>query len=400
MERTCDLDRLRAWIDGRLDATERARLERDLAADAELAELAERLRDVYALTAVEDQPPPCRVTFSDLERRLAPSAPSWPRRAAAAALILGAGAAGWWALDGLAGGPAPEPTASASSVPVAPAGPTLVRLETLSATFEPSPVELEPAWVPEVLANFDPRGAEGIAWLHDQRSATFIASAARRPLLVLGSMPGCPWCATLRSEVFANPSVAGLADLFVPLEWDLSELPEKELAWIQQNRGYPLLEIWNSYDDVVLNFSGRPDAALFEEMLHQGLERAGAVEAAPAWEDLRDWAQRWLAADRARTQGRMAEAVAGWRELSRRAQGNVLAKQATLALGEVEAEANAALASANELAPRDAAAAREVLLRARARFADTDAERDLAAVLAAFESTGRFPTLESVPASR
>lgn len=388
MERTSDLDRLRAWLDGRLAASERARLERELDRDPELAELAERLRDVFALTAAEVEPPPCRVTFADLERRFAPQAALWPRRAAAAALILAGGAASFWALRGGGPAPAPEPTAEL------PAAAPVVQLATLSVAPEPEPEKPRPpAWVPEVLASYDPRGPAGIAWLHDQRTATFVSRAAERPVLVLGSLPDCPWCARLRAEVFTQPGVAGLADLYVPFEWDLGELPEKELAYISERRGYPLLEVWDVQDEIVLNFSGQPDAQLFEEMLHQGLERAGAAEDVPAWEDLRDWAARWLAAERARAEGRVAEAVEGWRDLVRRAQGNAIAEEAAAALREVEAQARVLLLRARDLAAHDPQAAQRELEGALARYAGTAQAADLAAVLAAWETSGMFPTL-------
>ena len=71
MQSVTDLDRLRAWLEGRLQGAELAALERELQRDPALAELAERLRDVFALTAAEAEPPPCRVTFADIERQLA-----------------------------------------------------------------------------------------------------------------------------------------------------------------------------------------------------------------------------------------------------------------------------------------------------------------------------------------
>lgn len=401
MERHSDIDRLRDGLEGRLDAAERARLERDLAADAGLAELAERLRDVYALTAAEDAPPPCRVTFEDLERRMTPPVRAWPRRAAAAALILGAGAAGVWLSQRSEPVALPEPTADAPVPPAPPVEPPVeppaVSLAHLRLSGEVAPDAVERAWVPEVLARFDPRAAVGFAWLRDQREAMFVSRAARRPILVLGSLPGCPWCERLRSEVCADSGVQGLADLYVPLEWNLGELPEKEFGYVKERRGYPLLEVWSVEDEIVLNFSGQPDARLFEEMLLQGLDRTGVLDDAPAWEDLRDWAARWLEADRARAAGRMAEAVAGWRDLARRAQGNVLAEQAVLALREVDAEAGAALTHVRELAARDPAAARDALGAALERFAGTDAAPDLEAVRAAWAPGGVFPTLQWAP---
>ncbi|HVS18754.1 MAG TPA: hypothetical protein VMT18_09160 [Planctomycetota bacterium] len=388
MDSTSDLDRLRARLDGRLDDVERARLERELDRDPALAELAERLRDVFALTAAEPEPPACRVTFEDLERRLAPPPRAWPRRAAAAALVVFTGALAWWAFSGGRVAPATDPVVEAPAPRSAP----VVRLASLRA--EPvAREERAPAWVPEVLADYDPRGPDGIAWLGDQRTAAFVSRAAQRPILLLGSLEGCPWCARMRTEVFADPEAVGLADLYVFQEWNLSELPEKESLWIREQRGYPLLEVWGLDDDMVLAFSGRPSAALFVEKMLEGLERAGVDEDAPAWDELNDWAARWLAADRARAAGRMAEAVAGWRDLVRRARGNALAEEAAAALREVDAEAQRELFAAREIAAHDPRAAELALEDALERYAGTDHASDLGAVLAALRASGAFPTL-------
>lgn len=393
MQPTSDLDRLRALLEGRLDDAERAALERDLARDPALAELAERLRDVFALTAAEPEPPACRVTFEDLERRLLVAPSPWPRRAAAAALVLAAGGLAWWGLGrGDAperGGAPPPPVAEAPARIEAP--PTVVLASLRAQAVERS--ERAPAWVPEELVTYDPRGADGIAWLGDQRTAAFVSRAARRPILLFGSLEGCPWCARMRAEVFGERDVLGLADLYVFQEWNLSALPEKESAWVRESRGYPLFEVWSLYDERVLSFPGEHGAPAFVEHLLAGLERAGVDESAPSWADLRDWAARWRAADRARAQGRVAEAVAGWTDLARRARGNAIAEEAAAALREVEDEAQRALLDARDVAAVDPRAAEGLLEDALARFAGTPQASDLSAVLEALRSSGTFPTL-------
>src|SRR5688572_22217229 len=316
MDPTTDLDRLRAWLEGTLSAEQAARLERDIARDPALAELAESLRDVYALTALEPEPPLARTTFEELERRLAAQRPvqsAWPRKAAAALVVIAAGTAlavfvsrGW--------NSGPE-----SSEPVAETTPraALVELVAIDLAEPESNPYAPPLVAPEVLASFDPRGADGIHWLRDKEVAFSIARASQRPLLVFGSLPGCPCCAELREQVFPEQPVLDLVDRYVPYEWDLGQLPPENLPAFMAKHGYPLFEVWTVDEQGVLNFSGRPDAPTLVEMMHQGLERADATGHVPEWDDVRALATRWLQAREARTAGRMAEAQSLLRDLAR-----------------------------------------------------------------------------------
>jgi hypothetical protein len=392
MDPTTDLDRLRAWLEGTLSAEQAARLERDLARDPRLAELLESLRDVFALTALEPDPPAVRTTFEQLERRLAAErrAPSaWPRKAAAAIVALAAGTA--LALFLARGrddathqsGSVAQPTPRAAAVELA-----AIQLE------EPAPSPYPPPLVaPEVLASFDPRGPDGIQWLREKQVAFSIARASQRPILVFGSLPGCPWCAELRAKVFPEQAVVGLIDRYVPFEWDLGQLPPEEIPAFMAKRGYPLFEVWTVDDEGVLNFSGRPDAPTLAEMMHQGLERANATGHVPEWSDVRALAQRWIAAREARSAGRMAEAQALLRELARSDLGGPFAATSTAELAGIASDARSALLGARDAASTDPSSARARLETAAEQFIGTEFEPDLRAVLAAWQPGDEFPEL-------
>lgn len=392
MDPTTDLDRLRAWLDGQLSDEQAERLERDLEHDPALAELAESLRDVFALTARETSVPQARTTFEELERRLATrrsELPRW-RKAAAALVAIAAGTALAVFLTRGLGGESNEvePVADATALP---APVELVAIE----LAEPTPSAYAPPLVaPEVLASYDPRGPDGIQWLRDEEVAYAVARASQRPLLVFGSLPECPWCAELRAEVFPEQQVLDLIDRYVPFEWDLGQLPQEEFTAFMAKRGYPLFEVWTVDDEGVLNFSGRPDAPTLVEMMHQGLERADSTGHVPEWDDVRALGQRWLEAREARTAGRMAEAQTLLRNLARADLGGPFAATSTAELASIAAQARSALLESRDAATSDPTGARTRLETAARHFAGTEFEPDLRAVLAAWDPEEDFPELQ------
>jgi hypothetical protein len=395
MEPTTDLDRLRAWLEGRLPPAQAERLERDLERDPRLAELLESLRDVIAVTALEPEPPLARTTFEMLERRIALEqtvSKGWQRKAAAMVFALAASAAVAFLFARGLGGSSQE---SDSTEPIAQPTPRGASVElTAIALDDPEPSAYAPPLVaPEVLASYDPRGANGIQWLHDMDVAFAVARASQRPLLVFGSLPGCPWCAELRAKVFPEKPVLDLIDRYVPLEWDLGKLPPDELPSFMVKRGYPLFEVWTVDDEGVMNFSGRPDAPTLVEMMHQGLERANATGTVPEWDDVRGLGKRWLAAREARTAGRMAEAQSLLRDLARSDLGGPFAATSTAELAAIANDARSALLDARDTSVADPSGARANLETAADHFAGTDFEPDLRAVLAAWRPGNDFPEL-------
>jgi hypothetical protein len=370
MHETTLLDRLRALAEGRLAPSERAALERELAADPRLAGLADDYLFVHGCTAADPIELHPRLSFEALEQRLAPRRAR--RVAAAAAVLLVAGAAFW-------AGRASAPRASP------------LRLSAIE--LDSPPIELAPAEVPLEWASYDPRGTEGVRFLRDRGEAELLASALERPLLVYGSYPGCPLCKELDARVFADPAVTELSERLVPLRLDLSLLSEAEQRALT-SRGYPFLEVWRADGRPAHALARRPDAQAFLESLHDGLEKSEATGEQRPWEDLRSAARRFGAARADELEGRLGEAERGYRALEQDARVPApIAARARVGRLRIAASARALLLEARASAESDLAAALELLERAGERFSGTSFERDLEAVRERALREGRFPEL-------
>lgn len=428
MDRATHLDLIRAWVEGELPPQETRQLELELERDPELAELAERFRDVHGLTSVESEPPPLTLTFEGLEHRLRREQvgprPRW--RAAAAAVLLAGAGAGTWALlaDPRADGEGVDRAGTAQAPPSAepagadpgadePAGgsgelaaaaprpasvPTArAEVRLASIDFAPAPEKDYVLAVPAGLAEYEPRGESGIQWFEDWREARFVAFAAGRPLLVFGTKDDCEDCELFAREILAEPGVLDLIDLFVPMRWDLTgENGELLGAMSLERRGDPLVEIWTADEVSVTSLSRADSPELFEELMLQGLERIELGERLPDWDDVRALAARYDRARAARSGGRLGELQTVLLDLRRRARGGPFAEVAAYELSALGREAGASLQRARELAEFDPEGARASLERAATRFAETSFEGDLRAVLDAWPRDGAFPVL--VPA--
>lgn len=370
------LDLLHASLEGRLAPEGLARLETLLAADPELARLAEDYRVVHALTAEDARPGEPRTRYEDLARRMIRPGPrALPRRVAVAAALLLV-AAGAFVAGRLTG---------RGERPVA-----LRAIELNALPPGPLPLASEAAlsW-----ASFDPRGADGVHFLHDLAEAETLARCAGRPLLVYGAYPGCPLAAALDANVFRDARVADLVERTVPIRIDLSQLSDAEQRALIA-RGYPFLEMWRPDGRPSHSLVRAPDAARFLESLHDGLERSDAVGEQPPWEDVRRLGEAFESARRGEVEGRLAEAERGYRALLARASTPAeLQQRAADGLRRLAREAHEALLDARRLADGDPAAARRRLDAACSRFAGTSWGMDLAAVRAALADDGRFPVL-------
>jgi len=371
------LDRIRLRAQGRLAAAEEAALERELAADPALRALAEDYALVHAVTALESAEVAARTRFEELEPRLETTAAArrWPRRAAAALLALLAGAAGYRLGTRHASADAPARELQ------------LVAIELDRPLVEASvSADLPAGWV-----GFQPRGAQGLRFLGDLASAKELARASGRPLLVYGSLPGCPLCAQLDREVFADPAVVELAERTVPVRVDLAQLS----SWEQRSytvRGYPFLEVWRADGSSAHNLARTPDPRSFLESLHDGLAESEATGELLDWSVLVAAGERFQAARTAELAGRMAEAERGFRALAvdARVPGEFAAR-AAYGLQRISDAARAALLAARAAAEHGAA--ERLLAEACARFAGTAYEADLAAARAQLVRDGRFPVL-------
>ena len=367
------LDLLRAHALGQLTRDERDELERELAADPALLALAEDFALVYPLTAHELTPTgAARTSFEDLDARLAPA--SSPRRVAvAAALLLTAGAAFGLGRQSAPSGEAPLYLSA-------------IELDT------PVPTTL-PADLPAQWADYDPRGERGVRFLSSLAEAELLARAVQRPLLVYGSYPACPLCATLDAKVFSDPAVADLAERTVPVRLNLAELPEAEQRSLTV-RGYPFLEMWRDDGRTTHSLARNPDPKAFVESLHDGLAKSDATGELLPWDELRVAARKFVAARTSELDGRLAEAERGFRALLRDPSAPAaIVERARGGIVRLAESARALLVEARAAAAGEIEEAVRLLENGIERFSGTSFEPDLRGVLERIERDGRFPEL-------
>ena len=367
-------DLLRARAQGQLTREQRDELERELAADPALLALAEDFALVYPLTA--DEPVPlgmARTRMEDLDARLS-SRSSTRRIAVAAALLLAVGAAFCFG----------RLSAPSSDAPL-----YLTAIE-LDAPVVPAAL---PADLPAQWADYDPRGERGVRFLSSLDEAELLARTVQRPLLVYGSYPGCPLCATLDAKVFSDPAVADLAERTVPVRLNLADLPEAEQRSLTV-RGYPFLEMWRDDGRTTHSLARNPDPDVFVESLHDGLAKSDATGELMSWDELRGSARHFVAARTSELEGRLAEAERGFRVLLRdpRVPAAIVDRAwgGQARLGE---SARALLLEARAAATGELEQAKRLLENGIERFAGTSFESDLRHVLERLERDGRFPPL-------
>lgn len=372
------MDRIRAWVEGSLEPEELRRLERELAADEELGELAQQFRDVHALTEALGPLPEPSSSFAQLERRLPQATGSRPvarRVAAAAGILLVASVAviAWRSLGGFA---AP--------------GPLQLSAIDLNARLEIESVAVPPAG----LAGYDPRSASGgVAWIYDDRAAAWLAEASGRPLLVYGSIRGCPMCVVLERDVFAQAEVLDLVERYVPLRIDLGAIPQDDANALIQ-RGYPFLEVWSFERETLHSLSRAPVAASFVESMQVGLEAAGARGDMPTWERIRSAAQQLDGARADEEAGLMAEAERGYSALASSAQ-EAFASLGAAGLRRLLTDVRERFLAAREAAATDPDRALTMLGAALERYRGTRFAPDLEALRRRLEQDGCFPEVLS-----
>lgn len=373
------LDRIRLRAQGLLAPAEAAALARELDADPAMRALADDYALVHGITALESAEVGARTSFEELEPRLATPGIEHRglRRVAAAAIVLAVGAGGYWL-----GSRADRSSAAAREL-------HLVAIELDRPVVRPSlSADLPVGW-----AGFQPRGESGVRFLSDLDSAKELARMSGRPLLVYGSMPGCPLCAELDRAVFADPGVVELAERTVPVRIDLAQLSgHEQRSYIV--RGYPFLEVWRADGSPAHALARNPDPLTFLESLHDGLEKSDATGELLEWSALVSLGERFREARAAELDGRMGEAERGFRALAvdARIPGEIAAR-ATAGLQRVADDARERLLAARNMAAHDLAQAERLLAAACARFAATDYEADFAAALARLTQDGRFPAL-------
>jgi hypothetical protein len=379
-------DELRALAAGTLSSEEEKRLRQRCAEDAELGRQLEDFLEVYAGTETAE-PPPCRVTFEEVEGALA-SRRVWREvlrrywRVAAAVLVLVGGGlllGSWLVAPRGDGGPGRGAGALVlASIPV--------------ADSELPAVETE---LPASLADYHPVSGGEIHWIDSFEKARAVARLSSRPVLLFIHHPTCPICIRMKAEVFADPRVKQALTAFVPAMSNVME-ERVELAG-ETGRGWPWFGIVDADGGVVLSFPGEKGVGDFLDCLKRATELSGPPVL--GWERLNDLARRFEAARRAEKEGRLGAAYASYVALAAEEAGGVIAGNAAIAARRLALEARRALVRARGLvrSPPGVPAARAELEKAEKTFAGSPLAKDLAAVRKRLDETGEWPAIEGWP---
>jgi hypothetical protein len=307
MDANLNFDRLRAWTEGTLPADERARFERELAADPAFARDAEEFRAVWNATAVGlEADSASRTSFDALARRLEPARETrWRRVAAAAVILIPVAALVWYLL------------ASRTEVVVVPD----VVKHSITTPREPAPV------IPELLASWSPVQNGAIRWLTSFEEAREVSAAVGRPLFVFGYVQTCPICIALNQNEFRDRAVLDLVERSVPVAIDLMAADEATRTTLWTRR-YPLLEIQDEHGTIVRTFGGQmADVDVLEE-LNQSLE---TIEA-PSWDRVHELATTLARAKAAEERGDVGEASHQYESVARQHDAPVFARAGEAAL--------------------------------------------------------------------
>jgi hypothetical protein len=343
-----NLERIRAYVDGTLPQAERAAFEADLARDRELAEMTEAYG--YVVRATADDAPVPATAFEDL--------PLTPRRtwrrpvlAAAAVLLIAAGAAIFWPRDKT------EPA------------PGYVRLA--SIPLREVDVPPQPPALPEGLADHRTAGDDGLIWIRDLERGQAIARAAGRPVLLFIDHPTCPICAKFEAGPFRDENVEQAAAAFVLVRASWNTAPKQFVE--NPNLGWPIFVLLDHEGKRIDGFKSYKSAPELARWLTSAREAATGFRY-PEWDEVRRLA-RLLASDTYEALDEVAHAdpdgelgdVARWR------------------LANLAADARAALLAAR--------AAPKLLDEAIGKFQGTPYAADLEAVRSYVAKHGKFPEL-------
>ncbi len=381
-------DRIRAWILGELSPGEVERLRQELARDPELAAFADDYRHVHELTAFPAEAlPASSICFEDLaldEPAAVDGGPRllrWGKRGAAAAAGVLLAAVAWKVL-----GPQPElPPLFLSRIPL--------------TSLEPA-ASLEPLALPALARDYRSVEDGEVRWLYSFDEAQSEARVAGRPLLVLFAFPGCPVCKEIRTKTINEEGVVSIAEMFVPVEVDLTRLEDEELARELMGPGYPFLEVWDPEQGAVYQFPGSTQPHALREQLEQGLWERQAESDPPSWDDVRRAVTLYERARSAEEEERYGEAHAAYAKLGKESPGRIFEDAARDGLARLAARAREALLAGRAAAREDVERAEDLLREAVVRFDGTPFAPDLAEVLERLRSTGRFPDLQAPDPAR
>ena len=375
------LETVRALAEGRLEPDATAALLLRAAADPEDAALVAAFREVHAVTAVLDdraapEPPPCRVSFDDVEERIGARPTgvvhSWWGRAAAA-VLLGAVALGAWTI----GRPPATVTVRLTAVPLGHIADSDPRAGAALAAAAP-------------LADYQPLRDGEPQWLASLDQGRAVARATGRPVLLFIHHPTCPMCLDLKGETFQDADVQARLAEFVPVMLNVLELPEALQPLLQ--RGWPYLGALNADGEELRAFPGASKPEPFAERLDEALADVGAHETV-AGGRARALAARLRDAVSAGDSGDLVRECRELEALRVDDADGAFGGAAVARLGQRGTEVASALRRAAASPEVAEAALREV----SERFRGTPWAADVAHVREALRETGRFPRLESRP---
>jgi hypothetical protein len=398
MQTPTDMDLLRAYAAGTLDASRRAALEARLRAEPDLAALLEAWREVAAAPA--EDVPACEVPFEAL--RLDPAdvdaehgAPVgasrrlWTRPAfaiAACALLAVGGAALWATSRGTGGG---EPPAMPADV-----GP--VRLAAIPK--DPVEVPVLPA-VPAVLADYRPANDRGLVFAPDLAAARGMARATSRPMLAFVYHPTCPLCVEYQKGPFTDPAVREAAQPFVLAKVNVMEA-ERGMQQALESAGWPaflLYRVDESGETKIHAFGDYHEAKELAGLLTDAAKKS-ATSSKPAplpWDAVNALARDLAAAD---AEADPAKRTAEWTRISRADPSGGIGAVARSRLAKQKEAARVALRAAQDAAGQgDLRAAAVALDAALPTFAGTPYETDLRHVHDRLARDSAFPEIVFAP---
>lgn len=273
------LEEVRAWVEARLEPERAARLEEELARDAELREFAQAYREVWILT--EDAQGPAvhsQLSFEDLELRLEERRPApWLSVAAAAAVVLLV--AGLFLREALRR-----------------SGPPRLRLEAIPMQAE-APSELAP--LPAWLADYRPVREGEIQWISDLAVGVQLSQLCGAPLLIWGAHETCPICARMGDTTFVDASFLARLQGWVPVRLDVMRTSYFEGLDPAEN-GFPVFELRDDeFEELAVRYGyveAQDLGGLLEEYGAEDTAAPGLIaDILEVREDLRD--ARWAAAE-------------------------------------------------------------------------------------------------------
>lgn len=370
-------DRIRDWVEGRLDDADVQGLSAELHSDATFAAQTELYRMVHVATVGCDPGSDgARLRFDELwqEKR---------RRSLRRSAALSAGVAAvlllWIAVVGLvarrdgAAGVGPSASVTLRLIPIA----------------EPA-VEAEPSPpIPAPLVSYEPVRDGSIQWLGTLKEALDVARATQRPLLVHETVQACPLCARMEQSTLRDQDVLSAVQAVVPVRIDIRSDMPRFIDRVSSGE-WPHYEVRGADRELGSPLHGMREPSAFRRGLLAAVADQGSAHS-PSWAEIRRLARLSQRAIRLERSGELGRAYSGFLELSECGDGGSFARAGRRGVTRVLRAAHRALVGARDAGGNPEARA---LLRAAIRgFAESPLAIEFQSVLAVLDRTNQFPKL-------